>query len=166
MQLFQNGLKKYESSSGEKVDVKSMFDENSLNCCFEQWALDSDSIIISEMQDGQQMKDENYQEIKIGILAKQITFILKYSISIINIMDTICVKILANSIDENMVMLLSDLANICGKNKVSNFACRKIFSNDMLFNILVFVVSVKNFDEFLVKEIEINLICEILYKSF
>ena len=118
------------------------------------------------MQDGQQMKDENYQEIKIGILAKQITFILKYSISIINIMDTICVKILANSIDENMVMLLSDLANICGKNKVSNFACRKIFSNDMLFNILVFVVSVKNFDEFLVKEIEINLICEILYKSF
>jgi hypothetical protein len=164
MQLFQTGLKKYEANT-EKIDVKSIFDENNLNCCFEQWALDSDSIIISEMNDGLQTKDENYQEIKIGIFARQLAFILKYSISIINLMDTICVKILANSIDENMVILLSDLANICGKNKLSNFACRKIFSNDYLFNILIFVASVKNFEEFLIKEIEINLICEILYKS-
>ena len=164
MQLFQVPLKKYEAST-EKIDVKSVFDENHLNCCFDQWALDCDSILISKLHDGVKMTDENYLEIKIGVFARQLVLILKYSISIINVMDTICNRILANTFDENVVVLLSDLANISGKNKLANFASRKIFSNDYLFNILVFIISVKNYEEFLDKEVEINLICEILYKS-
>lgn len=164
MQLFQGPLKKFESNTG-KINVKSVFDENHLNCCFDQWALDKNSIIISDIHDGVKLTDESYTEIKIGIFARQLTLILKYSIAAINLIDNICVKILANTFDENIVILLSDLANICRKNKLSNFACRKIFSNDYLFNILIFVASIKNYDEFLEKEIEINLIFEILYQS-
>ena len=164
MQLFQVPLKKYEASS-EKIDVKSIFDENHLNCCFDQWALDNDSIIISELHDGLKTSEENYMEIKIGVFARQFALILKYSICVINLMDTICGKILANDFDESLVVLLCDLANICKKNKLSNFACRKIFSNDYLFNILIFISSIKTYEEYLIKEVEINLICEILYQS-
>lgn len=162
MQIFQTQLKKYEEIN-EKIDVKSLFDDNNLNSDFNFWPLDNDSLIISHSEEGNKMNEENYQEIKIGILARQITFILKYSISFINIIDNICVKILANNFDEDLVILLSDLVNLCRKNKLANFACRKIFENDYLFNIFIFLISVKSYEDYLEKEMEINLICEVFY---
>lgn len=160
MQVFQTQLKKYEESN-EKIDVKLLFDENNLNCSFENWPLDKESHFGTNIFEGSKLNEENSQEIKIGVLARQLTYILKYSISFINIIDNICVKILANNFDEEIVILLSDFANLCRKNKLANFACRKILENDYLLNIFVFFISVKSYEDYIEKEIEINLICEI-----
>lgn len=80
--------------------------------------------------------------------------------------DAVCVKILAGSFDENLVALLGDIARITCKNKISNYATRKILSNNYFFNILVFIINGKNEKELIDRESEIQLIFEIFFKVF
>lgn len=80
-------------------------------------------------------------------------------------MDGICVKILSNNFDEDLVNLLSDLAKISGKNKISQYAARKMLSVDYLMNILLFIVNFKDDKEWEEREAEIMMIFEILYKG-
>ena len=112
-------------------------------------------------------KKQNFQNLKIGILSKLLSDFIKYSISAINLIDALYVRSFACDIEYSaeVIIRITELSEIANNNSFSNYALAKVLQNEWAFEIFLNILTVKNLEDYQLRENEINLLSEILIKS-
>lgn len=159
-------LREYEKKNLDESQV-NIFDEDNLCDCFDDRFGDSiDDVFVNSCYDSLRRKKlDNFNLIKVAIVSRALSYFFKYSLNIVNIFDSICVKLLANDISEDKVSLLIDLSQIASKNKNSLAALYYILKNDTFSDILIHLLNCKDKDEFYFNQSEVSLVCEILLQG-
>ncbi|EAR94579.2 hypothetical protein TTHERM_00046740 (macronuclear) [Tetrahymena thermophila SB210] len=129
---------------------------------FDQCIMNNDSFLT---QNRDKLSDQQYESILIALLSKQLSYIMKYFVQLVNTINQIYVKMLATENDLEMVQLLSDISTISSKSNVSQIALNKFLLNNFVMDAVFNLFNVSEAEHLIQRQVEVSIICVILYNA-